>query len=112
MIRFSEIIRGFSFSVAVLSVWGQSFSGTIGGLIRDSTSAAIPGVSITILNEGTGAQRRLLSDTSGNYVAAELPVGYYTVRFESAGLGKAERQKVKVDVGSETRVDVSLSAQV
>ena len=112
MIRFSKIIRGFSVSVAALTAWGQSFNGTIVGLITDSTAAVIPNVSITILNEGTGAQRRLLSDSNGAYVAAELPIGYYTVGFETTGLGKAERQKVKVDVGSETRVDVSLSAQV
>ena len=58
---------------------------------------------MTVVNEGTGAQRRVLTDANGVYVAAELPVGYYTVRFEAPGLGKAERQRVKVDVGGETR---------
>ena len=55
MIRFSKIIREFSVSVAALTAWGQSFNGTIVGLITDSTAAVIPNVSITILNEGTGA---------------------------------------------------------
>jgi hypothetical protein len=60
-------------------------------------------------NEGTGAQRRLLTDSTGVYVAAELPVGYYTVRFEATGMGVQERAGIKVDVGSETRVDASLT---
>ena len=66
----------------------------------------ISNVSVTVVNEGTGAQRRLITDAAGIYVAAELPVGYYTVRFEAPGLGRSERQRVKVDVGGETRADV------
>src|SRR5215471_20519157 len=45
------------------------------------------------------------------YAAAELPVGYYFVRFEAAGMNMAAREHVKVDVGAETRVDATLSAQ-
>ena len=37
-------------------------------------------------------------------MAAELPIGYYTVRFEAAGMAQLERQRVKVDVGGETRL--------
>jgi len=77
----------------------------------DSSKAAIPGATVTVENEGTGAQRHVVTDSSGIYVAAELPVGYYSVRFKSPGLGNSERQGVKVDVGGETRVDVMLSPQ-
>ena len=69
-----------------LALWGQSFSGRIVGLVTDSSAAVIPNVAVTVVNEGTGAQRRLITDVVGIYVAAELPVGYYTVRFEAPGL--------------------------
>jgi hypothetical protein len=69
----------------------------------------LPKIGVAVMNEGTGALRRVVTDTSGAYVAAELPVGYYTVRFEGPGLTPVERQHVKVDVAGETRVDVTLS---
>jgi hypothetical protein len=111
MIRVSRIVSGFIFFLAVLTMWGQSFSGRIVGLVTDSSSAVLPTVAVSVVNEGTGAQRRLSTDASGIYVVAELPVGYYAVRFETPGLSTVERQRVKVDVGGETRVDVSLAVQ-
>ena len=112
MIRGSRFLFGCVSLLFALAVWGQSFGGRIVGVVTDSTGAVVPGVSVAIVNEGTGAQRRLTTDSSGVYVAAELPVGYYTVRFEALGLSKVERQHVKADVGSETRADATLSAQV
>ncbi|HYK62574.1 MAG TPA: carboxypeptidase regulatory-like domain-containing protein [Bryobacteraceae bacterium] len=111
MIRFSRIVRVVVFSLAALAVWGQSFNGTIVGLVTDPTSAVISRVAVTVVNEATGAQRRLATDPNGVYVAAELPVGYYTVRLELPGMAITERKRVKVDVGGETRVDVTLSAE-
>jgi hypothetical protein len=95
-----------------LALWGQSFSGRIVGVVTDSSDAFVPNVAVTVVNEGTGAQRRLVTDSSGIYIAVELPVGYYTVRFEAPGLGRSERRGVKVDVGGETRADVSMSVAV
>src|SRR6266567_3013758 len=111
MIRTPRTMLASLLFLFTLAAWGQSFGGKIVGMVTDSTGAVIPTVSVTVINEGTGAQRRLTTDASGVYVAAELPVGYYTVRFEGRGMGKVERQRVKVDVGGETRADATLSAQ-
>ena len=46
---------------------------------------------MTIVNEGTGAERRLLTDSHGGYVGAELPVGYYTLRFDAPAFNRVER---------------------
>jgi hypothetical protein len=107
----SQILRIPLIAFAAISLWGQSFSGTIAGLVTDPSAAVIPNVTVTVTNDGTSLQRRQLTDWSGVYVAAELPVGYYTVRFEAAGMTQVERQRIKVDVGGETRLDVTLSAQ-
>jgi hypothetical protein len=107
MIRSFPIACALALSLTSLTS-AQSFSGKIVGLVTDSTAAAISNVAVTVENEGTGAQRHLLTDTAGIYVAAELPIGYYTVRFDSPGLAKSERQRVKVDVAGETRVDATL----
>jgi hypothetical protein len=105
------IVRLLIFSLVALTAWGQSFGGRIVGVVTDPSTAAVPSATVVVVNEGTGAQRRLIGDVNGIYVAAELPVGYYTVRYEAVGLGKAERRQVKVDVGAETHIDVTLSVQ-
>ena len=71
----------------------------------------MPSAAVTVRNEGTGAERHVLTDAQGVYVASELPVGYYRVRFAAPGLNTLERLRVKVDVGGETRADAALSAQ-
>lgn len=97
--------------LAAFMAYAQSFSGRILGTVTDANAAVIPGASITVTNEGTGAQRRLLTDDAGNYVVAELPVGLYAVKVEFPNFATATRQRVKVDVGGETRVDITLSTQ-
>jgi hypothetical protein len=111
MSRFTPIARGVILALAALSARGQSFTGRIVGLVTDSSNAAIPKVAVTVLNEGTGAQRRVITDATGTYVAAELSVGYYTVRFEAPALATTEHRGVKVDVGGETRSDAELAVQ-
>ena len=41
----------------------------------------------------------------------ELPVGFYAIRVEGGGFAPARTARVKVDVGAETRVDVTLTLQ-
>ena len=103
--HFAKAILFFS----AITAWGQSFSGRIAGVVTDTSSAAIPRAAVTVINEGTATERRLLTDTSGGFVAAQLPVGYYTVRFEAPGMMILERRSVKVDVGAETRADATLA---
>jgi hypothetical protein len=100
------------FLAAALTGWGQSFTGRIVGTITDSSAAAVSRAVVTTINEGTGAERRLLTDAAGIYAVPELVVGYYTVRVEATGMGTAEKHRVKVDVGAETRADITLMPQV
>ena len=112
MIRFSRTAGVLIFGLASLGAWGQSFGGKIVGSVTDASTAAISHAAVTVVNEGTGAQRRLVTDSDGGFVAAELPVGYYTLRYDAPGMAKIERHNVKVDVGGETRADIMLSAEV
>ncbi|HEY6991235.1 MAG TPA: carboxypeptidase regulatory-like domain-containing protein, partial [Bryobacteraceae bacterium] len=89
----------------------QSISGRITGVITDPTGAIVQEAGITVTNEGTGGQRRAASNENGFYVIPELPVGLYTLKVENSNFAPAARQHVKVDVGSETRVDIELALQ-
>src|SRR5262245_49207542 len=89
----------------------QSISGRITGTITDQTGAVISRATVTVTNEGTGAQRRATADENGLYVAPELPVGFYTLKVEGGNFAPATKTRIKVDVGAETRVDVTLTPQ-
>src|SRR5262249_53285051 len=52
---------------------------TLQGSVTDTQNAVVPGVSVTIRNQGTGIQRAAVTDTAGQYVAASLAPGHYTV---------------------------------
>jgi hypothetical protein len=87
----------------------QSISGKIIGTVTDSSGAVVPQASVDVTNEGTGAVRHLIADDAGNFVIAELPVGFYTVKVTTSGLAPFSRTRVKVDVGADSRVDVALA---
>ena len=106
MRRFANVAAIFTFSVGV---WAQSISGRIAGTVTDASGGVVSKAAVRISNEGTGAERVLVSDPKGLFVASELPVGYYSVRISAPEFNEIERLHVKVDVGGETRVDASLS---
>jgi len=89
----------------------QSINGRIVGTVTDPNGAVVPKASVSVTNEGTGAERTVEADDSGTYVVPELPVGLYTISVSSANFASTNRPRVKVDVGAETRVDVAMSVQ-
>jgi hypothetical protein len=54
--------------------------------------AVVPGASITIKNEGTGATRSLITNDQGPFATTLLPVGSYEVTVEKAKLQKRRRR--------------------
>jgi Carboxypeptidase regulatory-like domain/TonB dependent receptor len=103
---------GLVFCAMIASIaQAQSIGGRITGIITDPAGAVIQKANITITNEGTGAVRRVATDESGFYVVAELPVGFYALKVEGANFVPATYNRVKVDVGVDTRVNVKLTVQ-
>ncbi|MBA3569374.1 MAG: carboxypeptidase regulatory-like domain-containing protein [Pyrinomonadaceae bacterium] len=100
-----------SLFLAVVIGHAQSINGRIVGTVTDPNGAVVPKASVSVTNEGTGAERTVEADDSGTYVVPELPVGLYTISVAAANFAPANRPRVKVDVGAETRVDVAMSVQ-
>src|SRR5262245_9724230 len=98
-------------AVAAAIAQAQSISGNINGVVTDPAGAVIRKATVTATNEGTGAARRTTTNEDGYYVLPELPVGYYALKIEGGGFVPATWTRVKVDIGAETRVNVTLSLQ-
>ena len=73
------VLLGLILSVAL--VLGQS-TAQMSGTVRDQTGAVLPGVDVTATQTGTGISRTTITDETGSYVLANLPIGPY--RLEAA----------------------------
>jgi hypothetical protein len=114
--RVTDVLRKWSlglvfFVMAVSIAQSQSISGRITGVITDPAGAVIKNAVVTATNEGTGAVRRVTTDETGIYVVPELPVGFYALKVEGSNFVPATWERVKVDVGVDTRVNVKLTLQ-
>jgi len=49
-------------------VWAQRTTGSLGGVVQDSTGAVIPGAEASVTNEATGVVRNTLTEESGAFV--------------------------------------------
>lgn len=86
----------------------QESYGTVVGTITDSTSALIPGVAITLVNNGTGEKHTTKTDTHGNYQFVDLLPGNYKLTFEHQGFKKIEQSSVEVKTSTVTRSDIAM----
>ena len=93
---------------------GQAFaqsvaSGTIEGTVKDESNSVLPGVTVTLsspqLQVGQLVQ---VSDSTGNYRFVDLPAGTYRLRAELTGFSTAVRDDLRLTVGFNARVDLTL----
>src|SRR5215471_5801721 len=87
---------------------GQTFRGTILGVVTDSSGAAVPGATVTIKNVDTGLTRTVTTTDDGSYSAPELPIGNYSVTVEKSGFKAGVVNGLRVEVSTEKRADVVL----
>jgi hypothetical protein len=99
----------FLFTAPLLA---QTVTGTMQGTINDTSGGNLPGVTVTIRNMETALERVIVTDSSGFFNAPFLPVGRYTVVAELAGLGRLERQNVRVDLNQTTVQDFILGVSL
>ena len=86
--------------LAVGSVYAQSPTGTIAGVVTDSSGARLPAARVVITNRDNGLTRNLVASTDGDYSAAALPSGVYTVAAEANGFRRLERADESAACGS------------
>lgn len=81
---------------------------TIVGDVTDPSGAAIPGVEITITNEGTGADRSVTTNQAGQYRVTPLNPGSYSIRAAAEGFKSQVRPGVVLQVSAVLDVSFEL----
>jgi len=82
--------------------------GAITGNVRGDTNSAIPGVQLSIKDVATGQVRSAVTDTTGSYSLAALPVGKYELTISAPGFVTQVLTDISVSVGSERALDIRM----
>jgi hypothetical protein len=101
----------FALVVAAPAAFAQSqaTNGSIEGTITDASGAVLPGVTVTVTQTETGAERSAVTNDKGLYRAPLLPIGTYTVKAELQGFKTFQQTAVKVSVGETAVVNAAMS---
>ena len=75
--------------------------------MRDTTGAAVPGVTITITNQATGAMHTVTSGADGSY-SITLPPGIYSISVSLRGFGRQTRKDVELGGSGAPTADFTL----
>jgi hypothetical protein len=86
----------------------QVTAGAISGTVTDSTGAAIPHATVTVINQETGISTTLTTNGSGFYSAEGLPVGQYKIDVSQSGFQEAVTQGIQIDPGQRRANNVVL----
>jgi hypothetical protein len=86
----------------------QKDTGSIAGLVKDSSGAVVSGAKVTVSDVDRGTQVVTKTNSEGEYAASPLKVGRYQVTIEKQGFKKAIAGPVNVDVQERPAVDVTL----
>ena len=99
----------FCLVAAAPSAWAQSTTqGAVGGTVKDPQGAVVANASVTVKNEETNKEVSATTDSEGRFRATQLDPGNYTVVINASGFAAFTQQKVVVEVGRVTPLDIAL----
>lgn len=96
------------FLLMSLGLAWASITGSISGLVKDSSGAVINGATVVVANIQTGVKSTGTTDNKGFYNLPALPVGIYSLDVRQAGFKVYRQENLVIDVDSALRVDVTL----
>ena len=110
-LRASTLFTILAVSLAVLvptlSI-AQAVYGSIGGIVRDSSGAILPGVTVTITSLARQTTDTVVTNESGLFVKDRLLPGEYRVQAELSGFKGAVVPRVDVRLDAQTPVEFVL----
>ena len=107
----SKWLGFLSFAAAVAIVPGTldaAVTGSILGVVTDSTQGVIPAAQVVATNLETNQRQETATDTSGQYRLLALPTGRYRVESTAPGFQKYVSPEVVVTVDEQRRIDIVL----
>ena len=95
------------FALCVQAMAQQSAVAAITGRLIDANGAAIAGAKIVVIQDSTGVERSVVTNSDGIYTVTNLPPGNYTVKAQAQGFSEAVVKPVILQVGQTTNVNIN-----
>jgi hypothetical protein len=111
MTRFSAtLVAALTLLSASLSFGQSQTSGTIYGVVKDSTGASLPGVSVSVTSPQLQVpELSTVTSQDGAYRLTDLPPGTYNIVYDLAGFTKNIRSDVRLTTGFSAKIDITMA---
>ena len=91
------------------TAWAQADSGNIAGVVRDTSGAVMPGVTVEASSPALIEKvRSVITDSQGLYRIVNLRPGTYTVTFALPGFSTVKREGISLSTGFTANVNADL----
>src|SRR5258706_12280908 len=84
--------------------FGQFETSEVLGTVRDASEKPVTQAAVTLINQGTGAEAKAITDGTGDYDFFNVKVGRYTITIEQPGFSKFSSPDIAVNVNARQRV--------
>src|SRR5216117_357220 len=107
--RIIRLVLLWCFLILPAMAWAQAETGNIVGVVRDTSGAVIPGVSVEAASPALIEKARTtVSDEQGRYRIGDLRPGLYTVTFALPGFSALRREGIELTTGFTATVNAEL----
>jgi iron complex outermembrane receptor protein len=107
----SVATRFLTFAALAAVLYGapaDAQTGRITGVVRDARGVAVPGATVRVMNQGTGASSRTTTATDGSYAIPNLAPGAYTVSALLPGVRTVPQKDIQVAADAVVSIDFVL----
>jgi outer membrane receptor protein involved in Fe transport len=94
------------------TLFAQSSTGSISGIISDASGGTLPGVTVEARNTATGTSRTAVSNGTGYFQIPLLPPGTYEVTASLEGFQPIRRSNLTVNIGTDSTLNLAMSVGV
>jgi outer membrane receptor protein involved in Fe transport len=105
-----SLLASLLLMVCALPAMAQStVDGAIGGTITNPNKEVVPGATVVVRNTGTNEEKTATTDDQGRFRIVQLQPGTYAISVNASGFGEFKQERVVVEVGRVTDLDIPLS---
>src|SRR5687768_9183231 len=101
------LVVGLAIFIMQVAIQAQT-TGSVSGTVTDPSNAVVPGATVTITSNDTGAERSAETSSNGAFDFQALQPGTYTISVEAAGFRRTVARDIVVSIGTGSQVTIPL----
>ncbi len=106
--RILGIMSAIPLAICCVSAQAQTITGSVTGIVTDTSGAVVPNAKVTATNTETGVATSTTSNAEGFYNIRFLQIGNYKVSVEASGFGTSTYGPFALETGQVAKIDGKL----